>query len=167
MTSAMRSVSKGFRRGRGEGGERHDPYRRDGKRAGPGCCSGCGAVYLRGRWTWRARPYAARAMECPACERIRERTPAGILQLGGELGKRREELRGIVRNVEERERGQHPLERLIVVRERRDGLYVETTGVHLAHRIADALRRTFHVSAALDFSPGADLLRVRWPAPRA
>ncbi len=116
MTSARRSVSRCFRRGRGEGGERHHPYRRDGKRAGPGCCSGCGAVYLRGRWTGCTRPYAARAGECPACERIRERSPAGIPKLEGELGKRREELTGIVRNAEERECGQHPLERLIVVR---------------------------------------------------
>ena len=164
MTIALRAVSKGFRRGRGEGRELHDPYRRDGKRAGPGCCTGCGAVYLRGRWSWRVRPYGARAMECPACERIRERTPAGILRLDGELGARRGELLGLVRNVEERERSQHPLERLILVRERKDGLHIETTGVHLARRIADALRRTFHLPAEFDFAPGEELLRVRWPA---
>lgn len=166
MTIAMRAVSKGFRRGRGEGRERHDPYRSDAKRAGPGCCSGCGAVYLRGRWSWRARPYGARAMECPACARIRERTPAGILVLDGELGERRGELLGLVRNVEERERSQHPLERLMSLRERKDGLHVETTGVHLARRIADALRRTFHAQAEFEFSPGEDLVRVRWPSTR-
>lgn len=164
MSSVMRSISKGFRRGRSEGRERHDPYRRDGKRAGPGCCTGCGAVYLRGRWSWRVRPYGARAMECPACERIRERTPAGILRLDGELGTRRGELLGLVRNVEERERGQHPLERLMVVRERKDGLHVETTGVHLARRIAEALRRSFHEPAQLEFLPHEELVRVRWPA---
>jgi hypothetical protein len=165
MASVVRSVSRGFRRGRGEGRERQDSYRRDAKLAGPGCCPGCGAVYLRGRWSWRGRPYGARPIECPACERIRERTPAGILVLDGSLDRRRGELLGLVRNVEERERSLHPLERVMVLRERRDGLYVETTGVHLARRIADALRRSFHIAAALDFARGEELVRVRWPAP--
>lgn len=165
MASAVRSVSRGFRRGRGEGRERQDPYRRDGKLAGPGCCPGCGAVYLRGRWSWRGRPYGARSIECPACERIRERTPAGILTLDGGAANRRAELLGLVHNVEGRERALHPLERVMILRERRDGLYVETTGVHLARRIAEALRRSFHTAAALDFARGEELVRVRWPAP--
>jgi hypothetical protein len=164
MSSAVRSGSRGFRRGRGEGRERQDPYRRDAKRAGSGCCPGCGAVYLRGRWTWRGRPFGAQAIECPACERIRERTPAGILRLDGDA-KNRAELLGLVHNVEGRERALHPLERVMVLRERRDGIYVETTGVHLARRIADALRRSFHEAAALDFALGEELVRVRWPAP--
>lgn len=164
MASIVRTKSKGFQRGRG-GAKRHDPYKRDGKLAGPGCCPGCGAVYLAGRWSWRKRPYGARGIECPACTRIRERCPAGILRLEGELGARRDEVLGLVRNVEERERLQHPLERVIAIRERRFGLLVETTGVHLARRITDALQRAFNTAAELDFAPGEDLLRARWVAP--
>ncbi|MCY3000264.1 MAG: BCAM0308 family protein [Planctomycetota bacterium] len=166
MTSAIRSKSRGFQRGRG-GSERHDPYRSDAKLAGPGCCPGCGAVYLAGRWSWRRRPIGARGIECPACARIRERCPAGVLRLDGNLGSRRDELLGLVRNVEERERLQHPLERVIAIRARRGGLVVETTGVHLARRITDALERAFHSAAELDFAPGEELLRARWTAPEA
>lgn len=166
MTSAKQGKSRGFQRGRGGSG-RHDPYRSDAKLAGPGCCPGCGAVYLAGRWSWRRRPKGARGIECPACTRIRERVPAGILQLEGDLGSRRDELLGLVRNVEERERLQHPLERVIAIRERRGGLQVETTGVHLAQRITGALERAFHRAATLDFAPGEELLRARWIAPEA
>lgn len=165
MPTVIRRVSKGFRRGRGTGSARHDPYKLDGKLAGSGCCTGCGAIYLNGRWSWRKRPFGARAMECPGCLRIRERSPAGILRIHWEAGARREELLGLIRNVEERQRSQHPLERLISVRERAGVLVVETTGVHLARRISDALQRTFHRDAQLKFAPGEDLLRVRWPAP--
>lgn len=162
MTVAIRSLSKGFRRGRGVGATRKDAYKLDSKLAGTACCTGCGAVYCAGRWSWRARPAEARSITCPACRRIHDRFPAGELRLEGAFLERHDELMGLIRNVEEREKSLHPLERLMSVRRQRGVLVVQTTGMHLARRIADALRRAFHRKATLKFSLGEDFVRVEW-----
>jgi hypothetical protein len=59
---------------------------------------------------------------------------------------------------------QHPLERLMSIRTERGVLVIETTGMHLARRIADAIRRTFHREAELQFQQGEDFVRVLWRA---
>ena len=70
----------------------------------------------------------------------------------------------MIRNTEKLEKGEHPLERLIEIANEEDSLVVTTTGMHLARRIASALKRRFHGGVAIRYPEGESLVRVDWSA---
>ena len=76
-------------------------------------CPGCGAVYHQGHWQWQAsRPADAQEVNCPACQRIADKVPAGLVEISGDFFvEHREEIKGLIRNLEEKEKGSHPLNR--------------------------------------------------------
>src|SRR5690606_6500198 len=79
-----------------------------------------------------------------ACQRIAEDVPAGTISLRGDFVKQHsDELCGLIRNTEEMEKSQHPLERLMAISDDADGLTVTTTGLHLAQRIGHALEAAY------------------------
>ncbi|HSK41658.1 MAG TPA: BCAM0308 family protein [Arenibaculum sp.] len=163
----------------------HDPYRARLKMAGPAICPQCNAVYEQGRWHWGPRPTAAggaaggaageaaeeaveEAVEeivCPACRRIADRCPAGIVTLSGAyVGPHQDELLALVRHQHELETAEHPLNRIMDIRDTADGFEVTTTDIHLPRRIGEALRRTHHGDLTLHFDEGGYFARVHWQA---
>jgi hypothetical protein len=126
-------------------------------------CTGCKLVNERGRWRWGAPPVAElHSVLCPACKRIRERDPHGTLRLPPSFSAHAEEIRGMLKNLEEAERAEHPLERLMEVKDGPEGLLVTTTGVHLARRIASSLARRFHEKPRMRFEDGKERVLVDW-----
>jgi NMD protein affecting ribosome stability and mRNA decay len=128
-------------------------------------CPGCGATYRKGRWTWQPATSAARERTCPACERIADRYPAGVLRVEGKFAvAHRDDLIGLVRHVEERERSRHPLKRIIQIAPRRNGFIAETTDGKLAQALGRALRKAY--AGELEHGPTTadteNLVRVRW-----
>jgi hypothetical protein len=84
-------------------------------------------------------PHAPRET-CPACRRIQDDYPGGCLKLEGDFAREQEEqILGLARNVEERARNEHPLQRLMATGRQENGLLLTSTGAHLAHAIATAL----------------------------
>lgn len=142
---------------------RQDAYREKAKRKGPAQCKECGAAYRNGRWTWRAPQPAARSTLCPACRRTRDGMPAGYVSLSGEFFRaHREEILRRVRLCEQAEKREHPLQRIVEVRDAGEGALVTTTGSHLARRIGEALGKSFKGEARYRYRPGDNLLRVTW-----
>lgn len=126
--------------------EFHDPYLKARRERSDTYCPDCGVTYQQGRWTWQPLTHKdkATAETCPACRRIAERVPAGQVTLSGSFVKSHcDEICNIVRNVEEREKPEHPLERLMSISDSDEGLMVTTTGMHLAKRLAHALDEAF------------------------
>ncbi|MGQ9369025.1 BCAM0308 family protein [Azospirillum sp. ST 5-10] len=143
----------------------HDPYKTQRKMADPAVCPRCGAVYETGRWHWGAPPAAATEVVCQACHRIADQCPAGILALhGGFVRAHRDELLAHIRHEAEAETAEHPLHRLMEIRDSDDGLEVTTTDVHLPRRIGEALRRTHQGDLEIHFDEGEYFARVRWQA---
>jgi hypothetical protein len=116
----------------------HDTYRNLARPKGSLVCNGCGAVFEAGRWRWGDAPANAHRGTCPACRRIEDNYPAGVVEIGGAT---LDEVTAIARNTETRERPEHPLERIIVIQERDGHITIDTTGTHLARRIGKALHR--------------------------
>lgn len=142
---------------------RIDPYRARRKPSDPTHCSGCGAVFTDGRWTWRSAPLTAVAGICPACRRIADRVPAGIVEIRGAFAQaHRDDVLGLVRNVEAAEKGAHPLERIMNLEAHGDDLMVTTTGVHLARRLGDALARAYQGDVKLQYGDAEQHVRVIW-----
>ena len=122
---------------------KHDPYKTKGKPGEPSVCRECKAVYHKGRWTWDPAPAKSHDLVCPACERIRDNAPSGVLLLTGEfVFSHRDEVIGLARNEEARVKAEHPLARIIKIEDQAEapeGVVITTTDPHLARRIGEAL----------------------------
>ncbi|MBV5285560.1 MAG: ATPase [Methyloversatilis discipulorum] len=141
-----------------------DPYASRHKPREPAFCPDCGAVFRNGRWQWQDLPPAdAGASTCTACRRIRDRMPAGFVHVGGPyFAAHREELTALMRHREERERAQHPMERIIAIEPDGDGVLVTTTDIHLARDLGEALERACKGTLDYHYNEGQRLLRVFW-----
>jgi NMD protein affecting ribosome stability and mRNA decay len=141
----------------------HDTYQSKGKLAEPACCPDCGAVFHDGRWQWKDAPADAHETLCPACQRIRDKFPAGFLSLSGDfLAAHEAEIRQLISNHEDREKSEHPLQRVMDIEETPDGLMVTTTDMHLARGIGEALHHAYQGELEFRYNPDQNLLRVSW-----
>lgn len=142
----------------------HEPYHSKKKLAEPSACPECGAVYHGGRWQWDAAPAGAAAELCPACHRLKDRCPAGFLTLGGEFfAEHKEEILGLVRNVEEKQKAQHALKRLMAFDHQVDGSIVITfTDPELARAAGEAIHAAYKGELDFAYQESEFLLRVTW-----
>ena len=128
-------------------------------------CPRCAASYREGRWTWQTAPAGSYEKICPACERIGSGYPAGVLRVQGAFAAaHRDELIGLLRNVEERERGDHPLKRIMSIGDEAGGFVVQTTDAKLTVALGRALEKAY--DGRLEHPPTTadteNLVRVRW-----
>ena len=141
----------------------HDSYKSRRKLPEPTRCPDCGAVYRRGRWGWSTATPGAHAARCPACQRIRDRFPAGYVALRGKFfDQHRDEVLRRVRRCERAEGADHPLQRIMAIETDGDATVVTTTDTHLARRIGDALRDAYKGELEWRYSKEENLLRVSW-----
>jgi len=141
---------------------RKDPYVTKAKLSEPASCA-CGLSYRRGRWVRGRGATQSKRVTCPACQRVADRYPAGIVSLSGaHLRAHREEIEHLIRHVEQREQRNHPLKRVMAMRATRGGLEVTTTDAKLARAIGVALRRAHHGELDYDWSAVESVMRVSW-----
>jgi NMD protein affecting ribosome stability and mRNA decay len=139
---------------------------RSGKPHQPMYCRQCGVTYQDGRWQWSPRPEGAVGAQCPACRRIQERTPAGIVTLrGARVPALKDDIVQLARHKERAEKPEHPLNRIMAIRETRDGLAIDTTDIHLPRRIGQAVRRAYRGRLATKFKEDAYFVRIDWVSP--
>ncbi len=133
-------------------------------------CEGCRAVYMNKRWYIGSKlddlgsKSETAATVCPACSKIRDNFPGGIVTLKGDyVLKHKQDLMNLVRNEEERARGFNPLERVMSVRENGYGsIVISTTNEKLAQRLGRAIKKAFHGEVAYHWSHDNKLVRVDW-----
>ncbi|MDY6816478.1 MAG: BCAM0308 family protein [Pseudomonadota bacterium] len=145
--------------------EIHDPYMARSKPREPTVCPECSAVFHKGRWQWSAEPVGeAHEMMCPACERIRDDMPAGILTLSGAfLGKHRDEILKLVYNKVEEEKADHPMKRLMGVEDGPEGeLVIKFTDLHLPRGTGEAIERAYEGKLEIQYTKESNLVRVYW-----
>lgn len=142
----------------------HDPYHAQRKFKEPVACPGCGAIYQGGRWQWGQATSGADQHRCPACQRIHDRCPAGFLTISGDfLAGHRDDIHHLIRNVEQREKSEHALKRIIDMEEQADGaLLVTFTDPHLARATGEALHGACKGDLDFHYQEGEFLLRVTW-----
>lgn len=142
---------------------RHDPYQAKRKYAEPTLCETCGAVFHRGRWHWGDAPSGAQRERCPACQRIRDKLPAGVVTMSGKfLVAHRDEILKLVRHEARIEREEHPLNRIMDVHEGPDEIVVTTTDIHTPRRIGAALERAYRGQVETRYGEDEYTLHVHW-----
>ncbi len=143
--------------------KRHDAYQESSKLPEPTECPHCHAVYLEGRWTWKKTDSVKYQTLCPACRRIEDNYPAGVVKLAGPFyHEHREEIINLVKNVEMKEKELHPLERIMTISDQNGSSEITTTGVHIARRIGEALSRAYKGDFDMQYVEGDKSIRVQW-----
>jgi hypothetical protein len=148
--------------------EHNDPYRPKKKLPQPTVCPQCSLVFDNGRWQRAAQPPAVTQKQpqkhlCPACRRINDRFPAGYVTLHGEfIEQHRREILQLIRNTEEREQGEHALQRIMEINEDGPEIAVTTTDIHLARRIGEAISNAYEGDLNITYGPEDYVVRVTW-----
>jgi len=141
----------------------HDPYKTRLKLTDPAVCPNCGAVYLSDRWTWEPAPAGAEETRCQACHRIRDKFPAGVVTLSGAfLAAHRDDILNLARHTEDQEKAEHPLHRIMEIRDEDGATVIETTDIHLPRRIGEAIEKAYRGTLDFHYEEEAYFLRVRW-----
>jgi hypothetical protein len=170
MGTAVRT-SREYRTGYKKKSTTADPYRPRGAGKKIAVCSGCQAVFMKKRWysDGEALKPAAQGTEristvCPACLKIRDDFPGGIVTLTGSFVlPHKQDVFNLIKNEEERARGFNPLERVMSIRENGHGnIVINTTNEKLAQRLGRALKKAFHGNVTYRWSHDNKLVRVEW-----
>jgi hypothetical protein len=141
---------------------RYDSYHTTKKLSGPTLCTQCGAVFAKGRWSWQEKPVEFGKTVCPACQRIEDQYPAGIIHLNGEfMNSNRKEILQLIRNTERVEKSEHPMERVMAINVNHTFTEVLTTGTHLARRIGKHLQNSYQGELNINFE-GENFVRIYW-----
>jgi len=141
----------------------HDPYKPKGKPSEPAVCPDCRAVFHAGRWQWLAAAADAHDELCPACRRVRDEFPAGVVTLEGSfLHDHHAEVMALVNHHADRVKSEHPLQRIMGTEATDGGVQITTTDMHLARGIGEALHNAYRGDLKYHHEPGQDLLRVHW-----
>jgi NMD protein affecting ribosome stability and mRNA decay len=147
-----------------------DPYVPDEGLKEPALCDSCHALYRNKRWyldpeawTAAANDPEAHRVTCPACQKIAERYPEGVVTLrGGYLWEHEEEIRNILKNEENKAMAKNPLERIIRMDREGEELVIETTEEKLAEHLGRVLYRAHHGELNISWDQDHDLCRVTW-----
>ena len=135
----------------GHAGRVEDPYRlEEGQEAA--VCGQCHALYQGKRWFFDDKHFnrlfgtpKMREATCPACRKIEDHYPEGILTLSGEfLTQHKAEIVQLLDKEASRVSSRSVLDRVIqMAEEGKDKLVVETTTERLAQRLGRAVHRAY------------------------
>jgi hypothetical protein len=148
-----------------------DPYLPKGAPQKISACEECRSVYKNKRWYADPELYDAVVKlpetgrtACPACRKIHDGFPGGIVTLMGDyVVPHKEDLMNLIRNEEARARGFNPLERVMSIKESgRGSIVISTTNEKLAQRIGRAVKKAFHGEVTYRWSHDNKLARVDW-----
>jgi NMD protein affecting ribosome stability and mRNA decay len=142
-----------------------EPYQRTEKYPSNTRCPECDLLFDGG--LWRRGTTAGRRKQpeklCPACLQIRGGHIGGIVQFRGAFtGPHRQELLNRIRNVEKLTREERPLERIVDVKEDKDGIVVSATTEHLIARIGKSIQRDFGGVLNLRYAPEDKFVLAYW-----
>ena len=128
-------------------------------------CPKCNLTFQDGVWK---NPSPGNGLErqwklCPACMQIRDGQIGGIVQFSGAFASsHRQELLNRIRNVERRTKEERPLERIINMKEEKQGITVSATTEHLVARIGKSIQRDFGGDLDLRYAPDENFAYVHW-----
>jgi NMD protein affecting ribosome stability and mRNA decay len=102
---------------------------------------------------------------CPACAQIEADYPGGIVHVGGSFAAaHRDEILGLLHNLEAAERAEHPLKRIMKIEDEESGFSVSVTDGKLAESFGRALEKAYsgELQHSGTTSEKENLVRVHW-----
>lgn len=146
-----------------------DPYMDRDIYKDPTICPTCGLLFHEKRWIrdekliqeLREEGIRFNIKDCPACRKIKDNYPLGILEVNADYVKtKKEEIKNLIKNVVEVEEKRNPLERIMKMNFDEDKIYIETTTSHLSKKIGMSIKKAFGGNLKITFSSEQKLIRV-------
>ena len=133
-------------------------------------CRKCGAVYRNKRWivdesAMKAlkEEKAAVKVTCPACQRMADNNPAGIVTFSGDyLLEHWNEILSIVQRVEAASRTKNPLGRIMEINQEECVLTIATTEDKLAQKLGREVYKALKGELHYQWSHDQHFVRVSW-----
>ncbi|MBJ6726953.1 BCAM0308 family protein [Geomesophilobacter sediminis] len=127
-------------------------------------CRGCGIVYRNKRWQLEpTRGAISCEVLCPACQRIEDHNPGGVVTLSGPyLAAHKEEILNTVRHMESKSRTKNPLGRIMDITEEDGRVVVTTTEDKLAQKLGREVFKSQRGELHYQWSHENNLVRVEW-----
>ena len=133
-------------------------------------CSRCNLVYQNKSWSLdelEARRLKddsrVRRGTCPACRRMEDNLPGGIVTFSGDYFRKHEvEILDIIKNEEARARVKNPLGRVMEIAQEGNVLTVTTTEEKLAQKLGKEVYRAHKGELRYQWAHEEKLVRVNW-----
>ncbi len=74
----------------------------------------------------------------------------------------RDEILHLARNIEAREKAEHPLNRIMALEDQDDSILITTTSMAMARSIGDALHHAYKGELDYKYTDEANILHVQW-----
>lgn len=159
-TAHRRTEEKGQRTPRST-----DAYQEKGGVRGSGYCS-CGAVFSDKRWHHEDGGDHRRdghELVCPACRRIADSNPAGIVSLSGDfLSAHDSEIRNLIAVTTQKAASKNPLGRVMEIFNENGGVTITTTDIKLAQKIGREVYKSHGGQLNYIWSHAEAPVRVTW-----
>ena len=133
----------------------------------PTICPKCGVIYHNKRWFFdeeKKEYFNEKSTKklCPACRKIKDRFPMGVVLIEAEyLKDKKEEIRNHIMNIEKKEKINNPLGRIMTIKNSGKNKWnIETTTEHLAMTIGRSVAKTFGGETKFSFSKDEKFIRV-------
>ncbi|NIQ97316.1 MAG: hypothetical protein GWN87_26440 [Desulfuromonadales bacterium] len=158
---------------RGRARTSKDPYIPEEGRKEETICTDCKAIYRDKHWFLDNELFekldgdgSVNRTTCPACRKIADRYPEGIVTLrGGYLWDHETEIRNIISNEEEKAMAKNPLERIMTMEREGDAMIIETTEQKLAEHLGRALNKAHQGELDISWAKDHAVCRVTWERP--
>lgn len=146
-----------------------DPYMDKNLYVDPTICPTCGLIYYRKRWInnpelikeVKGKNKEIVQKECPACRKIRDKYPLGVVEIYGDfVSQKNEEVNSRIKHIAADEFTHNPLERIMSVKNENNRIIIETTTEHLAEKIGKKIAKTFKRKVKIIFSDTEKFVRV-------
>lgn len=133
-------------------------------------CSKCRLVYQNKRWRIDEKeairlnsiPNAHKGV-CPACRRMADNVPAGVITLsGGYLHENRDTILNLVKHVEEKAREKNPLGRIMEIGLDKGAITISTTEDKVAQKIGREIFKAHKGELHYSWSHEQKMVRVTW-----
>ena len=128
-------------------------------------CPKCDLIFHGGVWKRGSAEigHAGQWKLCPACVQIRNGQVGGLVQFSGSFtDAHRQEILNRIHNVERLTQEERPLERIMSLKENREGIFVSATTEHLVARIGKSIQRDFGGTLSLRYAPEDKFAFAHW-----
>lgn len=133
-------------------------------------CGKCGAFYRNKRWLMDEAELnklrgdsTVTTVVCPACQRMADGNPAGVVTLSGSyLLEHENDILNMIKGTEARSRAKNPLGRIMEINQENDVLTVSTTEDKLAQKLGREVYKAHKGELHYSWSHDLHFVRVNW-----
>ncbi len=133
-------------------------------------CKKCGTFYQNKRWSLNPAEVktlqgeaAVSKIVCPACKRMEDGNPAGIVTLAGDyLLAHESEILDTIKHIEAKSRLKNPLGRIMEISQEKATITIATTEDKLAQKLGREIYKAHKGELHYQWSHDQDLVRVNW-----